>query len=170
MEERENLLKIFQETKEAIKREDVLKLKELGNQTIHTASIVQDPDSIAVAIIVYSLSKIIERNYHKNSKWSDEIILIVENIIQDLQKIRHSINQFSKKLKVYIKEVFRKASINKASRIYEHGISMEKTAELLGISMYELADYAGQTGISDVLLGKTLDTKDRIKLAMDMFN
>jgi len=181
MEERENLLKIFQETKEAIKREDVLKLKELGNQTIHTASIVQDPDSIAVAIIVYSLSKIIERNYHKNSKWSDEIILIVENIIQDLQeddtklfrndlqKIRHSINQFSKKLKVYIKEVFRKASINKASRIYEHGISMEKTAELLGISMYELADYAGQTGISDVLLGKTLDTKDRIKLAMDMF-
>src|SRR3989339_327879 len=116
MEDKENLLKIFQETKEAIQKDDTKLFR------------------------------------------------------KDLQKIRHSINQFSKKLKVYIKEVFRKASINKASRIYEHGISMEKTAELLGISMYELADYAGQTGISDVLLGKTLDTKDRIKLAMDMFN
>jgi hypothetical protein len=72
-------------------------------------------------------------------------------------------------LKKYIQDVFRKASINEASKIYEHGISMEKTAKLLGITMFELAGYAGQTGISDVPESKTLDVRSRIKLAMEMF-
>ena len=46
---------------------------------------------------------------------------------------------------------------------------MEQTANLLGITMFELADYAGKTGIPDVNLGQTLDVKSRIKIAEDMF-
>ena len=46
---------------------------------------------------------------------------------------------------------------------------MEQTADLLGITMFELADYAGKTGIGDVPVSRTMDTKTRIKLAMDMF-
>ena len=46
---------------------------------------------------------------------------------------------------------------------------MEKTAKLLGISIWELAEYAGQTGISDVNLSITMPIKKRIKLAMEMF-
>ena len=83
--------------------------------------------------------------------------------------VRQAINKLSGKLKIFIKDVFRRATINKASRIYEHGISMEKTASLLGITMFELAEYAGQTGIPDVPENKTLSVKTRIKLAMEMF-
>ena len=83
--------------------------------------------------------------------------------------IRGSIENLSGKLKKYIKEVFRNAEISKASRIYEHGISMEHTASLLGISQYELAEYAGRTGIPDVPENYTRNTKSRIKLAMEMF-
>ena len=68
----------------------------------------------------------------------------------------------------YIKDVFRKAEINKASRIYEHGISMQKTAELLGISIFELAEYAGSTGIGDVNLSITKDIGERIKIAKEI--
>jgi hypothetical protein len=46
---------------------------------------------------------------------------------------------------------------------------MEKTAKLLGITMFELANYAGQTGISDVTLSKTYGAKSRIKMTMDFF-
>jgi len=46
---------------------------------------------------------------------------------------------------------------------------MEKTAKLLGITMFELANYAGQTGISNVPLSQTYDVNSRIKLAMKMF-
>lgn len=184
MKESENILRIFEETKNAIQKEDSVKLKDLSNQTIHTASVSQDPDNIAVAVIVYSLSKIIERQYHKQPKgqrFLNSIILLIDNSIialqkkdetkfkQNLELIRKTINKLSGKLKIYIQDVFRKASINKASRIYEHGISMEKTAKLLGITMFELASYAGQTGISDVRESKTMDVKSRIKLAMEMF-
>jgi len=186
MQEKDNVLRIFQETKEAISKGDSAKIKNLSNQTINTASLTHDPDNIAVAVIVYSLSKILEReDYKKLPGWDnfyrtylnaiDKIIITLKkndekSVRENLKLIRHAINKLSGKLKIYVKDVFRKASIKKASKIYEHGISMEKTAKLLGISMFELASYAGQKEeISDVPLSKTLDVKSRIKLAMEMF-
>jgi len=46
---------------------------------------------------------------------------------------------------------------------------MEKTAKLLGITLYELASYSGQARIDDLSLEKTMDVHKRIKLAMEMF-
>ncbi|MEK6945462.1 MAG: hypothetical protein AABW63_01580 [Nanoarchaeota archaeon] len=166
-------------------KEDVVKLKELSNQTIHSASITQDPDNIVVAVIIYSLSKIIERtNYREYPGWGKfykKIVECIDHSIKALENndskelgvhiksLRSSIDKLSGKLKIYIQDVFRKASINKASRIYEHGISLEKTASLLGITLYELANYAGGTGIPDIALSKTMDVKNRIKIAMEFF-
>jgi hypothetical protein len=182
MQEKENVLRIFEETKEAIKKEDVVKLKELSNHTIHTASLTQDSDNVAVAVIVYSLSKIIERKYSEADKFYKIIISAIDNSIialkgddekkfkESLELIREAINKLSGDLKKYVEDVFRKASINKASKIYEHGISMEKTAKLLGITMFELASYAGQKEeISEVPESKTLSVRSRVKLAMEMF-
>ena len=182
MQEKENVLKILEETKKSLEKEDIVRLKELSNQTIHTASITQDPDNLAIAIIIYSLSKIIERKYHKHPKWDKNIITAISNseralrkndddgLKKNLELIRKLINKLPVDLKRYIQDVFRKASINKASKLYEHGISMGKTAELLGITMYELASYVGQTPISNAPLGVTSDAKERIKLAMEMFS
>jgi hypothetical protein len=186
MQEKDNILRILQETLRAIKEDDNIKLKVLSNQTIHTASITQDPDNIVIAVIVYSLSKIIERkdSYSTKPGWErfhKGIVMGIENSINAIKNkdephlkahiegLRKRIEGVSGKLKKYIKDVFNKARINKASRIYEHGISMEKTAKLLGITMWDLASYAGQTGISDVPLGQTMNAKERIKLAMEMF-
>src|SRR3989344_8060948 len=70
MQERENILRIFQEAKKAFEEGDSAKLKSLSNQTTHTAALTQDPDNIAVAVIIYSLSKIIEReDYKKLPGW-----------------------------------------------------------------------------------------------------
>lgn len=185
MKESKNILRILKETKEAIRKEDVVAIKSLSNQTINTASLTQDPDNIAVAVIVYSLSKILEReNYRELPGWNTLYKMILssldksiedvrenneERFRQDFELIRKSIGKLSGKLKFYIQDVFRKASINKASRIYEHGISLEQTAKLLGVSMFELASYTGQTGISDVPESKTLDVNKRIKLAVEFF-
>jgi len=46
-----------------LKAKDTLKLKQLSDQTNNTASRTQDSDNIAVAVIVYSLGKILERGY-----------------------------------------------------------------------------------------------------------
>ena len=58
MEERDNILRIFQETKDALERGDATTIRNLSNQTNNTAAITNDPDNIAAAVIVYSLSKI----------------------------------------------------------------------------------------------------------------
>lgn len=185
MQEKENILRILRETKEAVKKDDVFRLKELSNQTIHTASISQDPDNIAVAVIVYTLGKIIERtNYQTQKGWKaffdnfttcidKSIIALEKDKLEEFRKqikcIREGIEILHGNFKNHIEAVFRKAQINKASKIYEHGISMEQTANLLGITTWELADYAGKSNIGDVDENITESEKIRIKEVMDFF-
>ena len=185
MQEKGNVLRILRETKEAMKRGDAVTIKNLSNQTINTASLTQDPDNVTVAVIVYSLGKVMERQQYQEfrgwDKFHESIIKSInhsisdlesaggKNVGADLEAITKEIERLSGKLKIYIKDVFWKARINKASKIYEHGISMEKTAKLLGITMYELASYAGQATREDVPLENTMDVRKRIKLAMEMF-
>jgi len=185
MQEKNHLLKILKKVRSCLENKDYVKIKGLSNHVVHSASIEQDPDVIAIAIIIYSLSKLIEREHYKEQKnWPkfyrnyikslDNMILFLEkNNIDEFRKEVHSIRNLIKNLtgslKHYIQDVFRKARINKASRIYEHGISMEKTAKILGISLWELAEYAGQTRIGDQNLGITIPIKQRTKLAMEIF-
>lgn len=186
MQEKENVLRIFQEAREAIKNNDSVKLKLLSNQTNNTASLTQDPDNIAVAVAVYSISKMVERTeYRTLPGWKDFYKIItssVDNCISALKNddakkltnsliaIRNAVAKLSGKLKEYVQDVFRKAQINKASKIYEHGISMEQTANLLGVTLFELASYAGQKPEgAEVSLTNTLDVKSRIKTAMGLF-
>jgi hypothetical protein len=186
MEETNNIIRILEKTKDAMKKSDAVEIKSLSNQTTNTASRTHDPDNLMVAVIIYSIGKILERSHYKDMKGWDRFYkntnLFIDKAISSLKKknetgmreslsnIRKEIENLSGKLKIYIKDVFRKAQINKASKIYEHGISMEKTSKLLGITMYDLASYAGQTNISETKIGKALDTKSRIKIAMEMFS
>src|SRR3989338_10004990 len=41
---------------------DVYQIKELSNHIIHNASVFQDEYSVSIAVLVYALSKIMERN------------------------------------------------------------------------------------------------------------
>lgn len=186
MQEKENILKILEGTKASIQKGDTVTIKNLSNQTTNTAALTHDSDNIAIAVIIYSISKLLEREgYKKLSGWNEfynTIFKGIDNIItsiksndeakikESLDCLRNSLVKVSGSLKKQIQDVFRKASINKASKLYEHGISMEKTAKLLGITMFELANYAGQKQeISEAPIVRGIDVKSRIKLAMDMF-
>ncbi len=185
MHEKEHVLEILRETRNALHKRDVIKLRSLSNETIHSASIYKDTDSIMLAVILYSLGKIIERQNGGKVKGCDEFCkkasLFLEKALaslnanntkefsRNLEGIIKSINTLSPELKNYVRDVFEKAKINKASKIYEHGISLGKTAEILGITMWDVANYAGAKGVTDVSLTKTQDVKTRIKLAMDFF-
>lgn len=186
MYERENILRIFQETKKAVNSEDIQKIKSLSNQTTNSASLTQDPDNIAAAVVVYGLSKILEnKDYRKLRGWNDFYniyIRSIDNIINSITKqddksyrkeielIRGAIGKLSGKLGSYIKDVFREASINKASRLYEHGLSKELTANLLGVTLYELANYASESNQEDTHNEKELSVAERIKFAEEMFS
>jgi len=186
MIEAPHVLDVLKQVKTAIETNSTSKLKFLSDQTIHSASTKQDQDNISLAVTIYSLGKIFERqDYRSLQGWDNFNNLLknsLDNSIKYLEKndvenykknfvlIGKAINKISGKLKIYINQVFEKAKVNKASRMHEHGISLGKTANLLGVSLYDLASYTGRTGISDMSINKTIDVKTRIKFAEDIFN
>jgi len=185
MQEVDNILRIFQEARISVQDGDGSTLRKLSDQTINTASRTQDPDNIATAVIIYALSKIIERKDYRNQKgWNTfykNLNLLIDKTIKGIEDkkdflvkknlglMREEIKNLSGNLKKYIEDVFRKASVNKASRIYAHGISQEKTAKLLGVTMWELQNYAGTTNVSEDPEAKTITIKERIKCLEEFF-
>lgn len=180
-----NVLRIFQESKSAILSGNWMKLKDLSNETLHSATIHQDTLNIITAVLVYSLSKILQReNYRKMEGWDKFYKGLIENwdgAIAALEKedakgailaggrIRESLDEISADLAMYIKDIFRKAEINKAFKLYEHGLTAESTATLLGVSLWDLATYMGQSSISEANVAQSLPEQERIKYAEEIF-
>jgi hypothetical protein len=185
MKEVENVLRILKETKRFLQDDNPFELKNLSNQTVHSATISQDPDNVIVAVLVYAFGKILERsNYRSMDGWDGFYKDVLKNLdlsIKNLEnndvdkcrvylgKIRHSLNKISGDLSNYIRDVFYKAEINKAFKLYEHGLSSEQTAELLGISLWDLSSYIGQSTISDSKAAISMPIAKRIKIAEDIF-
>lgn len=185
MKEVKHIAKLLRATKRCIQENNINELKNLSNQTIHSATISQDGDNIIVAVLIYALGKIFEReHYQKMQGWELFQKSLIKNLglsIKSLEseqidnartyigRIRNSINKISGDLSRYIKDVFVKAQINKAFKLYEHGISTEKTAELLGVSLWDLASYIGQSSVADAKVAISMPEHKRIKIAEEFF-
>ena len=185
MEERQHLIEVMSKSKEALEQQDASKLKELSDQTLHSASVYQHTDYVLVAVITYALSKILERkekmpitNWQNFVKGISSLFNLAINALQKnnqklfvitLEKTKQYLQNSSEIMKPIIQEVLRKASINKASKIYEHGISLEKTTKILGVTPWELTEYIGEKEVSHTNLNKTIDIRERIKMTMEFF-
>ena len=186
MKEVGNILKILREARKFFEEDDAHRLKALSNQTIHSAAIYQDGDNIVVAVLVYSLGKVLERSHYREmGGWKEFHGAVIKNFdlaIGALEKknvknariylgrIRNSLNRIEGNLSDYIKDVFNKAEINKAFKLYEHGLSSEKTAEMLGVSLWDMASYIGQSSISEAKVAISMPVAERVKIAEGIFD
>ncbi len=180
-----DILDVLSHAQAALEREDVRALKELSNMTIHNASIHQDSYSILTAVLVYTLAKVYERpKYEQYKGWSafcKECTVWMQEALQALEehddalfeKILKNVFAMMKKLdpklRVHVRDVVEKAKVSKAFRLHEHGISIGRTAELLGVTQYELMEYVGTTYIGDVKENMTLRARRRLQMARDIF-
>lgn len=185
MHEVDNVLDIYRKARAAIDSNDTTELKHLSNRTIHTATLAQDSDNIVVAVLIYALGKIFERNHYKELEgWNEFEKVVKENldgIIKSLEKgdiekarvhegkIRNSLNKMDTHLANYIKDIFQKAELNKAFKMYEHGLSAEQTAKLLGVSLWDLSSYIGQSSIGEAHVSESVPIKQRLKTAEEFF-
>ena len=182
---REDILDVLKNAVRAINREDIKGLKSLSDMMVHNASIHQDQYSITVSVMIYSLAKVYERErYAKFKSWVSLTSVTVERLqaiiraleLKDypmfdklLQEFLREMSKVEKGLRKYIIDVLEKARITKASRLHEHGLSIGRTAELLGISQYELMEYVGRTYIADMKENNAVSAKQRMKLARALF-
>ncbi len=155
---------------------DYSAIKNLSNTLIHDSSIYQDEDSISLAVIIYSMSKIIERTNQVDDKLKSRIEemhrFLAVNHMQNFHKaIRNTMLNISKLdqgVGLYIQEVMQQARVKKGTKIIEHGISIAKSADLLGISQWQLLDYLGKTTIIDFTPHIT-DVKKRLDFTRSLF-
>lgn len=182
---KKDILGILKEAISSIDENNVSKLKEVSDHTIHDASIFQDNDSINIAVLMYSLGKIYERPRYKDYKdWNkfhstvaDKLRLSKDYLMKDdvkgyeinIKGIFEVIDLLDSKLKEYTKEVFDASKVSKGSRLHEHGLSLGRASEILGISKWELGNYIGGTGISDVGESVTKDVRKRLKYGRSLF-
>jgi len=156
---------------------DIVELKDLSDHTIHNSSIFQDKDSISLAILIYSLSKIIERKGYIDKKIETMLRQSKDYLKRDnfdgydktIKDIFKLISRIDLQLKMYVQEVIDQAQIKKGTRIYEHGISLAQAASILGISQWDMMGYIGKTKIIDVAQKRT-DVKERLRFTKNLFN
>ena len=155
------------------------RIKELSNHVIHNASVFQDEDSISVAILIYSLSKIIDRK-QKDIDFSRIIAMLNscianlkinndENFRKSIKNIFNFIRTIDEKLKLYIHEVINQAQIKKGCKLCEHGISVARASQVLGISRWELMHYIGKTTLIDQF-SEPVNASIRLKFARSLFS
>jgi hypothetical protein len=175
---KEDILAVLQKVMEALKQEDYSELAALSNHTIHDASIFQEDDPLTLAVLVYALSKVIGRCMERKQacpavaptlqKAHDALKQDDDNAYRALMKnLLREIGQYDAQLKFYIQEVIQQARIKKASKLHEHGISIARTAELLGLSQWELQNYIGKTVVDVPHDG--LKVTERLRKARELF-
>ena len=162
------------ETKE---EKDTMELKELSNNTIHNASVFQDECSVSVAVLIYALSKIIERNpefdYRGVFRFLKDARDDLENDKEDdfhaaIEKLFSEISKLDSKIKLYVQEVINQAQIKKGSKLCEHGLSCAKASQILGISQWELMNYIGKTNLAENA-AQIISVRARLKFARSLF-
>ncbi|MFP4403200.1 MAG: hypothetical protein ACOC3X_03955 [Nanoarchaeota archaeon] len=173
---KKDVINVLKKSFNALTKNNSQELRELSNHTLHNISIYQDKDSINIAIFTYALSKLIERN-SENTKIIDLVKCAKENLENDkineyeecLSKAINLISKIDKKMNLYVKHILNQAGIKKGSKVYAHGISLARTAEILNISQWELMKFLGNTNIADSF-EEEIDICDRMKYAKKIFN
>lgn len=178
---KQDALEIIEKVIEILKtreEKDILELKDLSDHTMHNASVFQDDCSVSLAVLVYALSKIMGR--YSNESYDEQVLKLfmlgkqhLQNddeisFNEDIKKLFSIISKVDSKIDLYVQEVISQAQIKKGSKLCEHGVSCAKSAEVLGISQWDLMDYLGKTKIIEYAPG--IDVKSRLKFARRIFS
>lgn len=179
MEERvkKDVLSVLRELRSGMEKADLDLLKASSDHTLHNAGIYQDEDSTTVAVIAYSLYKVFARErlhgqklfqtFKKNvlNELSGAQSFLAKNSEKEyrvcIKKILSYIGKLEAKFGMYVTEVINQARIKKGGRVYEHGISIGRASQLMGISSWELRSYVGSTKLGDIPV-KAKGTKQRL--------
>ena len=183
---RQDILSVLKKSIGAIKKKDLVALRNQSNRTIHNSSIFQDKYSISTAVIIYSIYKILEKNkFEKIARWEffekflfSELKRAISYVEKDdskgymlsLRNVMKEMNKLDKNIGSFIDQVVHVTKVKKATKIVEHGISSSRVAELLGVPSWEVMSYLGNTKTFEGTINISKSVKERLELAEKIFN
>lgn len=174
---RKEVITILEKARSAIKEYDSATLYALSDELVASASIFQDEVSIAVAVAVYALAKVVQNAVGRGMSLSGFDALLGKAIdaasVGKDARFEHALEDFLRKLRfadnklnVYIQSIFDKAKLKKGANITESGPSIARAARLLGISPWHLTRYIGLTRID---MPEGVGVLKRIEFARTIF-
>jgi len=186
-EVRKDIQNALREVYSSFKKVDADSLKFASDRTLHNSSMYQDKDSISIAVVVYSLYKICSRARVKESadfnKFHKDFLDLISSAQSDLARGRDRdfrmnlkrmfklIARLENQFGMYITQVINQSRLKKGGRVYEHGVSVGRASELLGVSPWELMNYIGSTKLADVVpVMKKENVVKRVEVARKVFN
>lgn len=176
LSERDDLIRVLKDTISALQDTDASRVKEISNHITHCASIFQTAETIKTAVIIYSLSKILERGHGIEKVLVDLLEqgkeAVEEGRMEDYRKrldeLFKKASEVDQQLNLYAEQVINDAQVKKGSKIYQHGVSLRQTASMLGISLWDLMNYVGKTKLQE-RIAETLTVKKRLGHARTLF-
>jgi len=172
---KDNIIRLLKESINAINKGDSFRLKELSNENLHNASIFQDEDSLSISVVIYALSKIIEHTTRKKTITTHlqkalQVLLsnndakyrdVIRSLIRSIQVEDYRLNKF-------VSNVIEQAQVKKGCALCEHGISIGRAANILGVSRWELMQYLGKTHVAEQS-SESIPTEHRLAVARRIF-
>ncbi len=156
---------------------DVEKLKELSDHAIEDVAVLKDLDVISITVLIYSIYKVV-----KILADADYLALLGQlkktrtslqdgdyvNYNKNMKNLFDIVRKGNAQVKEHLQDVMQAARIKKGTTLLEKGLSIGQAAGLMGLSNWDLQQYAGKTPA----LGshnETVPAKLRVKKALSLF-
>lgn len=151
---------ILYDVREAIKildvkePKDVEELKDLSNHAIEDVALYKELDTISITVLIYSLYKIVQQLNPVDYQRTVQELKIAKQALekinlksynQSIRRLYHIINKTSTKTKEHLQDVMQAARIKKSTALVEKGLSIGQAAGLMGLSNWDLQQYAAKT-------------------------
>ncbi len=156
---------------------DIEELKKLSDHSIEDVAVHKDLDVISVTVLIYSLYKIIpslsKDNYSQVLNLLGEASKSIQgkNFGQYNQSIKNLftiVEQKGSGVREHLSTVMQAARIKKGTVLLQHGLSIGQAAGLMGLSNWDLQQYAAKTTAYEPI-SQTLDIKKRWAVAAKIF-
>ncbi len=156
---------------------DIEELKVLSNHAIEDVALHKDLDIISITVLIYSIYKIIPQidpvDYQrivqelKVAKQALEKINL-KSYNQSIRRLYHIINKSSSKTKEHLQDVMQAARIKKGTTLLEKGLSIGQAAGLMGLSNWDLQQYAAKTTALEIR-SESMPVLTRLQKAFTIF-
>ncbi len=182
---KKDINQVLQDAIKSIKSESYTDLHSISDHLVHSMTVYQEQTTLDCSIVIYSLSKIFEKEKYVHHEFMpdfkyrviDSLKLASQSILkQDMQSYRQAMNQlkniikkFDQKMHLFEKPILEFARIQKASKLIEHGLSAGRVAEYVGIPEWELTRYVGHTAAPEISPAEPTSNKSRVELVKRLF-
>ncbi|MBI2580245.1 hypothetical protein HYV85_00365, partial [Candidatus Woesearchaeota archaeon] len=132
---------------------------------------------LGIAVLMYALSKTMEKG-RLDVDEVEKLLSKAKSALEAFNSDEHrlavklalkKISEADSRLKIFVSNVIEQAQLKKGCRICMHGVSVARTANILGISRWELMQYLGRTTFHDEV-AETVSVQDRLAFARRLFS